>query len=174
MKLIEEIKNGNDRRKIYCDSDNDVYELLDMGEYIGHKSRDVFDSIPENFKLMFSSHVLEDGNKVSLRALIDPYVGNYISIKMKKNNEERVITLDNGFVTEDSIYIFDGDKMFSSKHFKSSLTDRISVDEYLKTNHKFVDDSGSVFCESSLTIDDLIINFLEKSQEFEKGMGKSK
>ncbi len=93
MELIDE----NEQRKIFQEKKdtNKIYTVLDMGEFIGHYGRSVFDKVYENWHLMFMDEY--DGEKkiASVEALVD-HTGDYSRFIVKYQGREIIVLVNNG------------------------------------------------------------------------------
>ena len=97
MELIKEEEN----KLVYKDG-NKIYTMLNMGNYIGHASREWWEETPDDWRLMFYEEKREDGKKLFMEALVDQF-GSYVHFGISLENKKRVISLKSGMVHSDLI-----------------------------------------------------------------------
>lgn len=131
-----------DKERIVLMSDEENlhkdYTILNMGNYVGHRNRSIFELAPEYWKLMFYTEADLNSNKqTNVEALIDEQ-GNYIRILVEQFPLTRVLLIDDKTVLAD--WIIDGD--CSRKHksgilYKASVDEisGVSLDDYLMKEH---------------------------------------
>ena len=155
-------------KKIVQD-ENKYYTLIDMGIYIGHRSREWWEEAPKEWRLMFYED--EDGLKID--ALVDD-IGDYSRIILEKDDVRRVLQLRGNFVIEDSVY--DEKEGIDNIYISKSIDSKpVMIDDYLKENHSaYLDgktfneeipsnESVKSFIEDNDRIIDKVINSKNKS-----------
>ena len=115
-----------------------LFTMLDMGSYVGHQYRDVFDTEKSEWRLMFKDDFDKDNNKLRhTEALVDS-LGYYSRIIENdiQNNTKRVILCEGDRMEED--YIIDYNTGETNKLYEFDRTDRrqptICLNDYLARN----------------------------------------
>ena len=160
MKLVREEK----KKKVFTE-DNKIYYVLDMGSYVGHKSRQWYSSKPEIWILMASDEQCKDGETLHIEALVDD-CGDYMRFIMQKGDIKRVIQLQHGRVYSDTIddsystYLcMDGD-IYSPN--------QVALDEYLSYEPEFsLNDS---IYEGEIPSNDSLGEFLHSNEKLRNAL----
>lgn len=90
MELIDE----NNERKIYQE-DNRIYTMVNMGDYIGHRSREWYQKGDDAWYLMFLDEYQNNDKIRHMEALVD-YTGRYLRFIIEQGNEKRIVLVGNG------------------------------------------------------------------------------
>ena len=155
MEIIENDK----KEKVLIDKyDNFVkkYVFINMGDYVGYKTRQWYESAPDCFRLMICDQFQDDKIVSHIEALVDDS-GEYSRIMVDKYGcFRRVILIDKGMILEDSLNkilengfgeeiskSFESDNNFS----KVKLRDYLQEDDILETN-------------------DFVLEFLDTNEKF--------
>ena len=144
-----------------------MYTMLNMGSYVGNKSREWYEESPEVWKLMFLNEKAETGERKHIEALVDDR-GDYIRLLVDSGGSRRVIQLSQGKVYSDIIVEkFDNDGMSGNSYVALDgdilSTNMVPLDEYLATPQKFVLDDKPY--TGPLTDNSSIIDFISKGEE---------
>lgn len=171
MELIKEENN----KKVYRDG-NKIYTMLNMGNYIGHASRNWWETTPEEWRLMFYEEEREDGKKLSIDALVDQF-GGYMHFWISLGNMKRVICLSGEMVYSDSIVEkISSDGLLSDSYFALNgdkySSNSFLLDDYLNTKLPFR--FGEQVYEGELANNNLIIEFLKKNDEIRESMNQGR
>ena len=75
MNEFKKTDNGN----LEYEDENGIYTLVDMGEYVGHASRDVFDKVYSCWRLMFYEGK-NNNFPINISALVDSMEHHYLLI----------------------------------------------------------------------------------------------
>lgn len=173
MNLVREDKD----KKIFIDGNNKFYSMINMGNYVGHRDREWYDSNPDVWVLMFYDEKRTDGKTLHIEALLDDE-GNYIRFIIELEGQKRVIQLDNGKVFKDTITeikdISDwpfGDEFIA---LDEDIYSRkcVLLDSYLNSNSSFY--LGDRVYSGELSNNNLIFEFLRKNDELKEKLGHSK
>ena len=99
MKLII-----NDKEKRIYQDDNKIYTLINMGAYVGYKTRDLFKETKDFWKLISYEDKSNKNGKLCIDTIINDE-GHYVRIKMDKGEVSRYICLlDENIVISDNLH----------------------------------------------------------------------
>ena len=150
-------------KRIYQDG-NKVYTLLDMGAYVGHRSRQWYEKAPECWRLMFYDEKTEDGKICHAEALVDQF-GEYTRLIIEHGSTKRVLMFTMGTVHYDAIDDTSGvkDLLGLGKSYYSLNKDiydsgRPRINDYLNLEHTFISEDGKVF-DKSIPSDSEVVDF---------------
>ena len=167
MELIRDEKD----KKIYADEGTKLYTMINMGEYIGHSSREWYEDAPEAWRLMFYDEMLKDGKKKHIEALVDE-LGDYTRIIVELNGSKRILQLSGNWVVSDSVVtnLSDDDILgdFYTAVNNDSIQRRPRLAEHLSTKQTFTRD-GETYT-GDVVDNGLVLNFLQKNKELVKEM----
>ena len=164
---VEKQENGN----IVFNYDNGSYTFVNMGSYVGYRSREWYEKAPSCWKLMFFDENKEE-YPVHIEALVDTN-GDYSRILVKQGEFKRVLLLYRSIVDEDTIYEEDPNNLFVSKNTYVAFEDKyrekrhFDLESYLGQVPQFVSKSGEIYA-GNITSNDLIVNFLNANIELSK------
>ena len=148
MKLLVD----NVDKKIVQEEDK-YYTLIDMGSYIGHRSRNWWEENPEEWRLMF----YEDENGLKIDALVDDS-GSYSRIILEQDGVRRILQLQGDFILEDSVY--DEKEGINNIYVSKSIDSKPElIEDYLNVEHGAYLD-GKTFDEE-VPSNDKVKSFIE-------------
>lgn len=163
---FERMENGN---LVFHNGDED-FTFVDMGNYVGHSSRQWYEQSPSCWRLMFY-----DDNKseqpVHIEALVDS-AGDYSRILVHDGNIKRVLLLNGNLVDEDIIYEMGSDSSFLPKKAYISFEDKFmekphpDLQSYLSMEHKFLSNTSEVYNQNNY--DNYINRFFNYNLELSK------
>lgn len=157
---------NEEKRKIYQQG-NKFYTVLDMGDYVGHKSRMVFEESEEYWVLMYYE---DKDNNIKIESLVNEQ-GLYMRFLMDKNNVRRCIHLHDYSVYHDSVTtvnkktaVFDLGKSYTAldKQYYDDNQNPLLV--HLNNKPVFYSRHGEIF-EDDYVTNDVLIEFLLKNKE---------
>lgn len=165
---MEFIKD-DEKEKILIDKNDDFvkkYVFINMGDYVGYKTRKWYDDAPDCFRLMFCDQF--QGNKIvsHIEALVDD-LGEYSRILIDKDGFRRVILINNGMILEDTVnkVLENGFLEEVSKNFKTKANNNysnIKLRDYLQAN-------------DILGTNDFVLQFLDNNEKLlEEFKGKKR
>lgn len=171
MELIKEEAN----KLVYKDG-NKIYTMLNMGNYIGHASREWWEATPEDWRLMFYEEERGNGNNLLMEALVDQF-GGYMHFWISLGNMKRVICLDGGMVYRDSIVEeISSDGLLGDSYVALNCdvysSDRVLLNDYLNVRLPFK--LGEQVYEGDLSDNSLIVEFLNKNDELRETMNQGR
>ena len=161
---LQEVKTDDQNRIVYTNGTTS-FIMLNMGEYVGHTSREYYDDVEPVWKLMGYEHHREDGKIEYGEALIDEY-GQYSRMMVDIDNIRRVLYFSGQVVLSDDIFVADEepDEFGISSYYNAFtgsiyLQDRmVSIKDYTARKHEFVNPSGQIY-EGIVPDDSSYINF---------------
>ena len=167
MELVSE----DGKKKVYKDGDNKIYSMLDMGSYVGHRTRQWYESAPEVWMLMFYDEKREDGQDMHIEALVDDK-GNYMRLLIDLGDERRSIQIHNGMVYSDTVSKMSGthDGLFGDTYVALDgdiySGSKAPLNDYLVLNPIFY--LNDEVYEGELSNNDFILAFLQKNTELKE------
>jgi len=163
---FDKMENGN----LVFSNGDEVFTFVDMGNYVGHNSRQWYEQPSSCFRLMFYDD--NRGNQpVHIETLVDA-VGDYSRIVVSSGNIKRVLLLNGNYVDEDSIYEMDSDNSFLPKNTYISFEDKYmekphpDLQSYLSMEHKFL--SSTLKAYNNDNFDNHIKRFFNFNRELSK------
>ena len=91
MVMSMELVDGNDKRKIYRDG-NRIYTMINMGDYVHHRSREWYEKAPENWFLMYYDEYQDNEIIRHIETLVDQN-GHYMRYIINQGTESVIILL---------------------------------------------------------------------------------
>ena len=164
---IEKQDNGN----IVVNNDKGSYTFVDMGSYVGYRSRQWYESPRSCWKLMFFDENKEE-SPVHMEALVDT-TGDYSRIMIEKDNFKRVLMLRGNIVDEDIIIEEEPNSLFSTKNTYVAFEDRyrekrhFNLEAYLMQSPQFVSKSGEIYT-GDIASNEYLTDFLNNNIELSK------
>lgn len=159
---------SDEEKRIYTE-DNATYTLLNMGCYVGHRGRDVNETYPACWKLMFVDKDMFHVNDIHIEALVDE-TGLYSRLIMKCGWLRRIILFEKNNVIYDVIEDTMGiaNKRILGEVYLSKNNDlnkkSVSISEYLNQEVSFVSLNGSFLENNPLTNEEIKL-FFSKNEE---------
>ena len=138
MKKIFEDKKKIIYKDIKENGNFSLLTMLDMGNYVGHQYRDVFDTQKSEWRLMFKDDFDKDNNKIRHTETLVDSLGYYSRIIEKdiQNNIDRIILCQGERMEED--YFVNNNTGETKEIYEYDRLDRtkptISLNDYLATN----------------------------------------
>jgi hypothetical protein len=143
------------------------FTFMNMGDYVGHDSREWYEEAPAFYKLMMYDEI-HDNDKLHVEALVDT-LGNYQRILVDTGTERRSLNIRGNSVDSDAVYIMD-DKMFPKESYISYERDTdlskpvINIKSYLSEEHTFTNKNGQTY-DGPLKNDNIINAFISSDKE---------
>lgn len=162
----DRMENGN---LVFHNGDED-FTFVDMGNYVGHNSRQWYEQSPNCWRLMFYDDNKAD-QPIHIEALVDS-TGSYSKILLQSDNIRRVLLLNGNLVDEDIIYEMGKDNSFIPKKTYISFEDKYmeknhpDLQSYLSMNHKFLSNTSEVYNQNNF--DNYIKKFFSYNHELSK------
>ena len=156
-----EINKITDTKIAIATDDGTVYTMLNMGDYVGHRNRNWYETPSPYWTLIFVDKENED---IHMEALIDD-IGNYIDLKIASGNVRRAIALKYGDVISDLVMYETNDVLPTDKYYSVKDGDT-SLNKYLGTPHVYKD--GDKVFDGVVPSDKLIKDFFLKNDEYKK------
>ena len=138
-----------------------------MGDFVGHKTREWYDSVPPCWRLMLYNESRKDGKSINMEALVDEH-GNYSRLLAQIDDVKRVLLVVNGTVYGDSIYVEkDGDEMAFDSYvaLDESIysSKRVPFYSYLGKEHTFM--SADKNYDGEIPANELFVNFADMNEK---------
>ena len=164
------------KKRIYQDG-NKVYTVLNMGSYVGHRSRQWYEHAPECWRLMFYDEKTTDGEMHHAEALVDEQ-GEYMRLIIEHDFTKRVLLLTNGFVQKDIVIDTSEAKgpLETGKCYYSLDKDiydpgKPLLNDYLSLDHTFISEDGESFSKP-VPSDREIVEFFSMNDELVRSRKK--
>lgn len=157
-----EVINKSDSKIIISD-ENKLYTFINMGSFVGHKTREWWATPEDYWKLMFLDEV--DNEKVvsHIEALINDS-GGYIRIISELNGAKRIIQIENNAVYSDVIEVSEISKRYTAIDKEYYDNDKVPIFDYFNGDIKFYSDDKKEY-EGKIPDNMSIIEFLVKNEE---------
>lgn len=98
-----QLLSSDDKKRIYKDG-NKTYYMVNMGSYVGSRSREFYKPTPSCWRLMRFEEEQTNGEVTSINALVD-YNGDYISLEIKTKDMCRLINFRGNFISGDKTIV---------------------------------------------------------------------
>jgi len=154
--------------KIFSDGDNKKYTMTNMGSYVGYKSREWYEPVPEVWILTSYDEKLDNGEILHMEALVDD-VGSYIRFLIDKGDKTRTIQMQYEMIYKDiitkrpnSIGNLGGTK-FVALDVDLYSGSGVLLEDYLTCQPTFSSE-GEIY-NGELSDNNLIAEFVRKNEE---------
>ncbi len=157
-----EINKINDTKIAIEDDDGTIYTMINMGDYVGHRSRNWYETPSPYWSLMFVDNESKD---LHMEALIDD-TGNYIDLKIACGIIKRAIAFKYGSVISDLVMYETDELIPADAYYKVEIDNRIPLNKYLGNTHVYKDED--IVFDGVVPNDELIKDFFLKNKEYKE------
>lgn len=160
-------ENGN----LVFDNETESFTFVDMGNYVGHQSREWYEESPSCWRLMFFDEKKEDF-PIHIEALVDS-AGYYSRIMICQGNSRRILLINGNVIDEDMICEFDPEEPLFPKKTYIAFEDQYkekthpSLQTYLSHKQQFLSHNGEVYI-GDLSSNNYPNHFLMSNMELAK------
>lgn len=165
FKRLQFITYSDDpNKKTYTDGEKVFYTMMNMGNYVGYRSREFGeDESAEWFLMNYKINHL-NGQCEYGEALVDD-TGRYLRVDISVDNVRRIIHLNGDYVitdliciNEDETNVFSMGKLYYALDTDIYSNKRVPTSKYFSMEHVFKDDKEEAY-QGFVPNDSLFINF---------------